>query len=111
MPRESIGEFEQLILLAILRLGDKAYGIPILDEIRVRTGRTVLRPAVYVALRRLEDKGLVRSRMGDPTQERGGRAVKYYALEPEGVALLQESRRALFSMWEGLGPRLDESWP
>ena len=55
MPRESIGEFEQLVLLAILRLGDRAYGIPILEEIRGRTGRSVLRPAVYVALRRLED--------------------------------------------------------
>jgi len=109
MPRESIGEFEQLILLAILRLGDEAYGIPILDEIRARTGRTVLRPAVYVALRRMEDKGLVLSRMGDPTEERGGRAVKVYALEPAGLALLQESRKALFRMWEGLEPRLDES--
>jgi len=109
MPRESIGEFEQLVLLAILRLGDEAYGIPILEEIRVRTGRTVLRPAVYVALRRLEDKGLVWSQMGDSTEERGGRAVKYYRLEPGGLALLRESRRALFSMWEGLEPRLDES--
>ena len=109
MPRESIGEFEQLVLLAILRLGDGAYGIPILEEIRGRTGRSVLRPAVYVALRRLEDKGLVRSRLGGGTEERGGRAVKFYDLEAEGLALLQDSRKALFRMWEGVEPCLDES--
>lgn len=109
MPRESIGEFEHLVLLAILRLGDGAYGIPILEEIRGRTGRSVLRPAVYVALRRLEDKGLVRSRLADPTDHRGGRAVKYYDLEAEGLALLRESRKALFKMWEGLEPLVEES--
>lgn len=109
MSRESIGEFEQLVLLAILRLGDDAYGIPILEEIRTRTGRTVLRPAVYVALRRLEDKDLVWSQMGASTEGRGGRAVKYYRLGPAGLALLRESKRALFCMWEGLEPRLDES--
>ena len=109
MPRESIGEFEQLVLLAILRLGNRAYGIPILEEIRGRTGRTVLRPAVYVALRRLEEKGLVRSRMGDSTDHRGGRVVKYYELEGEGLGLLLESRKALFKMWEGLEPLAEES--
>lgn len=109
MPRESVGEFEQLVLLAILRLGDGAYGIPILEEIRERTGRAVLRPAVYVALRRLEEKELIRSRLADPTNRRGGRPVKYYELEAEGLGLLRESRRALFNMWEGLGPLVDES--
>lgn len=109
MSRESIGEFEQLVLLAILRLGGDAYGLPILEEIRDRTGRRVLRPAVYVALRRLEDKGLVRSRNGDPGAQRGGRPRKYYEVVNEGLALLRESRRALFSMWDGLEPRIDKS--
>ena len=109
MPRESIGEFEQLVLLAILRLGDEAYGIPILEEIRTRTGRSVLRPAVYVALRRLEEKGLVRFRLADPSKRRGGRATKYYQLEAEGLHLLRESRRALFMMWEGLEPLVEQS--
>lgn len=109
MSRESIGEFEQLVLLAILRLGDEAYGIPILEEIRDRTGRSVLRPAVYVALRRLEEKGLVSSRTGDPDGHRGGRPKKFYRVEAPGMGAIRESRKALVSMWEGLEPRLDES--
>lgn len=82
----SIGEFEQLVLLAILRLGDEAYGVSILEEIRTRTGRSVLRPAVYVALGRLEEKGLVVSRTGARLPERGGRARKYYRVLPRAWA-------------------------
>jgi PadR family transcriptional regulator PadR len=108
MPRESVGEFEQLVLLAILRLGPDAYGIPIIEEIRERTGRRVLRPAVYVALRRLEEKGLVRSRLADASVQRGGRPRKYYQVEAEGLALLREAREALTRMWDGLEPRFDE---
>lgn len=104
----SLGEFEQLVLLAILRVGDDAYGVSVLEEIRARTGRSVLRPAVYVTLGRLEEKGLVRSRMGDSRPQRGGRARKYYRVEPAGLALLRESRSALRSMWKGLGAVLDE---
>lgn len=107
MNRESVGEFEQLVLLAILRVGEDAYGIPILEEIRARTGRTVLRPAVYVALRRLEEKGLVRSREGEGPPERGGRPRKLYRVEPQGLELLRDARRALFSMWDGLQSALD----
>lgn len=102
MPRESIGEFEQLVMLAILRLGDEAYGIPIVDEIREQTGRKVLRPAVYVALRRLEEKGLVSSWEGEATPERGGRAKRHFVVEREGLERLRESRRALMNMWAGL---------
>jgi len=109
MPRESVGEFEQLVLLAILRLGAGAYGVPIIQEIRERTDRAVLRPAVYVALRRLEEKGLVRSHLGDSSVRRGGRARKYYAVEAEGLKLLRESRQMLIRMWDGLEPRFDES--
>ena len=108
MSRESIGEFEQLVLLSILRLGDDAYGLPILDEIRTQTGRTVLRPAVYVSLRRLEQKGLVTARTGEPSPERGGRARKYFDVTPEGLGRVQEARRALLSMWDGLNTVLDE---
>lgn len=107
MSRESIGEFEQLVLLAVLRLGDEAYGVSVLEEIRGRTGRTVLRPAVYVALRRLEKKGLLRSREGAPLPERGGRARKFYEVEPAGLELLRESRDSLLNMWEGLQAVLD----
>jgi PadR family transcriptional regulator PadR len=108
MPRESVGEFEQLVLLAILRLGPNAYGIPIIEEIRERAGRAVLRPAVYVALRRLEEKGLVRSRLGDASARRGGRQRKYYEVGAEGLTLLREARQALVRMWDGLEPRFDE---
>jgi DNA-binding PadR family transcriptional regulator len=108
MPRESVGEFEQLVLLAILRLGAGAYGVPIIEEIRAQTGRTVLRPAVYVALRRLEEKGLVRSHQEDANAQRGGRARKYYEVKAEGFELLREARQALARMWDGLEPRFDE---
>ncbi len=108
MTSSSLGEFEQLVLLAILRNGDAAYGVSILEEIRARTGRSVLRPAVYVTLRRLEQKGLVRSRMGERLPERGGRARKYYRVEPAGLALLRASKAALENMWEGLQAALNE---
>lgn len=106
MSRESIGEFEHLVLLSILRLGRHAYSIAILEEIRSRTGRAVLRPAVYVALRRLEEKGLVRSRLDDASDLRGGRARKYYRVEAEGLEMIREARNALVSMWEGLEGRI-----
>lgn len=109
MSRESIGEFEQLVLLAILRLGDGAYGLPIVEEIRTRTGRSVLRPAVYVALRRLEEKGLVRSRAGQASPERGGRARRYFRVTPDGLGRLQDARSALLSMWDGVTALLDET--
>ena len=108
MTIPTIGEFEQLVLLAVLRLGEEAYGVPVLEEIRERTGRSILRPAVYVALGRLEDKGLLRSRQGNPLPERGGRARKYYEVTPAGVGALRETREALLSMWEGLQAILDE---
>ncbi|MFW6198482.1 MAG: PadR family transcriptional regulator [Acidobacteriota bacterium] len=102
MSRDTLGEFEQLVLLAALRLGDEAYTVPIIDEIERRTGRTPTHAAVYVAMRRLEDKGLVRSEKGAPTSERGGRAKRYFRVEPRAVELLREQRDALLSMWEGL---------
>lgn len=102
MPRESIGEFEQLVLLAILRLGDRAYGVPILEELRERTGRAVTRASVYVALRRLEAKGLVASRLGEPSPERGGRAKRYYRVSAAAVRRLRSAHAAFMRMAEGI---------
>ena len=107
MTREALGDVEHLVLLALLRLGGETYGVPILDEIAARTGREVSRPAVYIALRRLESKGYVKSRMGEPTAERGGRAKRYFRLERAGLRLLQDSRAALVRMWKNFEPLLD----
>lgn len=106
MSQQTLGEFEQLVLLAIVQLGNDVYGVPIVDEIERRTGRAVARAAVYVALRRLERKGLISSWMGEPTPERGGKARRCVRIEPEGLQLLRESRRALDRMWSGLDPAL-----
>jgi len=105
-PIPPIGELEQLVLLTILRLGPSAYGVPIVEELRRHTKQPVLRPSVYLALRRLETKGLIRSRLGEPEARRGGRARRHFALEPAGHALLRESRRTLRSLWRGTA--LDE---
>lgn len=102
MADRNLGEFEQLVLLAVLQLGEGAYSVSIVDEIEGRTGREVTHASVYVALRRLEDKGLVRSWMGEPTPERGGRAKRFFAVEPEAIPLLEASRNALLAMWDGL---------
>ena len=98
----ALGELEQLVLLAILRHGDEAYGVPIVEEIEARTGRQVSRTAVYVALTRLEKRGLVSSRMGDPTPERGGKAKRYFRVEPEAIERIKASKHALLQMWEGI---------
>jgi len=102
MPRESLGEFEQLVLLACLRLGDEAYAVPIVDEIAARTGRDASHAAVYVALKRLEKKGLVDSRMSEPVAERGGRSRRCFAVRPEAMEQLRASRDALLNMWDGV---------
>ena len=109
MSRESVGEFEALILLAIIRVGAQAYGVPILEELQRRTNRPILRPAVYVALRRLEKKGLIRSTEGRGGPERGGRARKFYEVAPDGLTVLREARENLLSMWNGLETVLDQS--
>src|SRR4051794_41789193 len=97
-----IGEFEQVVLLAILRLGDDAYAVTVRDEILRCTGRDVSRGSIYITLDRLETKGYLRSRLADSTPERGGRAKRYYALRPRAVEALKESRRALVALWRGL---------
>jgi len=104
MTHQGLGEFEQMVLLAIARLQTDAYGIPIVEEIERRTGRTVARAAVYVTLRRLEEKGFVSSWIGDPTPERGGKGRRYVKLESAGAKALREAKRASERMWQGLDP-------
>lgn len=97
-----MGEFEQLVLLALLRLDNDAYGMEVLEEIQLRTGRDVSYGAVYTTLDRLEQKGYVTHRMGEATPERGGRARKYFRVQPEGRAALRATQEALQVMWEGV---------
>jgi DNA-binding PadR family transcriptional regulator len=97
-----LGELEQIVLLAILRLGDEAYAIPILEQIERQTGRKVARGALYTALARLEQKGCLRSRLGEPLPERGGRARRYFTVTPAAVRALKASRAALLRLWRGL---------
>jgi PadR family transcriptional regulator PadR len=108
---QSLGEFEQMVLLAILHVKGEVYGVPIVEEIESRTGRSVSRAAVYVTLRRLEKRGLVTSWMSEPTRERGGKSRLCVRVEPEGVVLLRESRRAMERMWDDLDPTLLEGRP
>jgi len=104
---DSAGDFEKLLLLAVLRLGDQAYGAAIIDEVSARTGREVSPGAAYVALRRLEDKGMLRSRTGEPTPERGGRAKRYYDVRRDGLAVLKTARHDWEAMLEGLESMLE----
>ena len=106
MTREALGEFEHMILLAILPLGDGVYGVPIVDEIQRRTGRTVAPAAVYVTLRRLEQKGLLTSWMSGSTPERGGKSRRCVKVTGAGLESLRESRKVLDRMWKGLDPKL-----
>jgi len=109
MAPVDLGDTEHLVLLAILRLGSEAYGIPILDEVASRSGRNVSKATVYVALKRLERKGLVSSRMGEATAERGGRAKRYFRLRPSGLKALRESRAMLLDLWRDYEGVLDRA--
>jgi PadR family transcriptional regulator len=100
---DTLGEFEQLVLLAIVRLGEGAYGTTIRREIEEHTSRTIAVGALYTALDRLERKGYVASSMSDPTPQRGGRAKRHFRLRPAGAAALRRSRDALARMWAGVG--------
>jgi DNA-binding PadR family transcriptional regulator len=97
-----LGELEQIVLLAVLRLGTEAYAVPILEEIEAQTGRRIARGALYTALDRLEKKGCLRSRVGEPLPERGGRARRYFTVTPVAVRALKHSRLALQRLWNGL---------
>jgi len=98
----SLGEFEQVVLLAILRLDDKAYGVTIRREIRDCTHRNPAPGALYNTLDRLEDKGMVTSRLGDPTPERGGRSKRLFTVTPHGVESVSRAQRAYQRLMEGI---------
>ena len=106
MSHQGLGEFEQFVLLAIIHLGGESYGVPIVDEIERRTGRSVSRAAVYVTLRRLEEKGLLSSWLGDPSPERGGKARRHVKLEADGARALREARQTADQMWQGVSPAM-----
>jgi PadR family transcriptional regulator PadR len=97
-----LGEFEHLVLLAVLRVGQGAYAVPVRAEIESRAGRTVARGALYTTLDRLEQKGLLRSRLGDPLPERGGRARRYYTVSARGLAALRAARESIDGLSAGL---------
>ena len=99
--RGYLGEFEQVVLLAVMRLGPDAYGVTIMKEIEARTGRAVSIGAIYPTLDRLEAKGFVSSYVGEPTPERGGRSKRHFRLEGAGKKALERSRKILEALWEG----------
>lgn len=102
MARHLLTDFELMILLAALRIGDAAYGVPIAAEIERTGGRRVVVAAVYTALDRLERNGLVTSTIGEPTPERGGRAKRFFRVTTQGMRAVKETQRALVSLWKGI---------
>ena len=106
-PREFLGELEEMVLLAVLRLGAEAYGASVLRELDEQAGREVPRGSVYVTLDRLEEKGLVRSRPGQPTAQRGGRAPRLVSVTAAGMAALRRTRDVRDRLLDGLGGALE----
>lgn len=106
MTRSSLGDLERLVLLCVVRLGDGTYGAEIQRELEERTNRNVTPGTIYPTLDRLERKGLVRSWMGEPTAERGGRAKRHYALLPEGLTMAAEAWAEQRALVEGIEERL-----
>lgn len=108
MGRESLGEFELQVLLAILRLGAESYSVPIVLELEERTERSVAPAAVYIALRRLEKKDLVTSRLSTAAPEDGGRPRRYFKLSKAAFERLREEQRTMARLWEGVGAVLEQ---
>jgi PadR family transcriptional regulator PadR len=106
MTREFLGGFELLVLLALIRVDDEAYGVPIAEAIEQSSGRDVAMASVYITLDRLERKGFVSSRLGEPTAERGGRAKTYFRITAKGLKEVRRARRTLVRLWQGV-PQLD----
>ncbi len=107
--QEFLSEFEFLVLASAARLGDDAYAVTIRQEIASRTGRKVSRGSVYVTLDRMAQKGFVKSSLGEPTPERGGKSKRYYRLTTRGISAVQNSKRAFLAMVENLDPLLRRS--
>ncbi len=102
-----LGEFEQMLLLAAMRLEDEAYGVKLMEELENRVGRRVSRGSVYVTLDRMEDKGWISSELSASRPERGGRPRRIVHVTPRGLAVLRKSRAALLDLWDGLEEALD----
>ena len=107
MSQDYLGEFEQMVLLSIMRLDDTAYGLAVKDELESVVGRTPSSGGLYTTLDRMEKKGLVESYAGEGSQDRGGRPRRYLRLTPEGQLLLARSRNSLLALWDGLEGALD----
>jgi DNA-binding PadR family transcriptional regulator len=105
---EQLGGFEHVVLLALVRMGDSAYGVTIRQELEERLGRHISIGSVYATLDRLEEKGFAKSRLGDATPERGGRPKRFFSITGDGVAALSDTRRVLVRLWNGLKVR--EAW-
>jgi DNA-binding PadR family transcriptional regulator len=103
---DSLSNFELMVMLVLIRLKDEAYGVPISKEISKQSGRDVPVGSVYATLERLEEKGLAKSEVGDPTPERGGRAKRYFAVTGKGLRVIRETQRTLVELWTGL-PELE----
>jgi DNA-binding PadR family transcriptional regulator len=111
MPPAALGDFEQLVLLALVRLGPEAYGASVVSTIEQHGGREVSMSAVHTTLERLEAKGLLRSHVGDPTPQRGGKRKRHYAPTPAGLAALRASYRTWRGLVDGLEQVLTSSKP
>ena len=109
MGRDRLGEFEHRVLLATLRLGGEAYSVPLVLELEERTGREVSQSSVFIALQRLEKKGLLSSRIDESTKATTGRVRRYFQLTPTALERLRESRRDLMALWDGVAAMLDEA--
>ena len=102
MSREVLGNFELMIMLALIRLGQDAYGVPVSKTLEESMGREVPLGSVYAALERLEEKGFVSSRIGEPTPERGGRAKRYFRATAKGLREVRMARGTLIKLWQGI---------
>jgi DNA-binding PadR family transcriptional regulator len=107
MSQDYLGEFEQMVLLSIMRLGSDAYGLAVRDELESVAGRSPSSGSLYTTLDRMERKGLVESLAGDPSPARGGRPRRYVRVTAEGRELLTRSRSTLLALWDGLEGALD----
>jgi PadR family transcriptional regulator PadR len=108
MPREALGELEHRVMLAILRLGGEAYSVSVAEEIEERTGRRVAQSAVFIAMRRLEGKGLLSSRLEEEVDGRPDRVRRHYRPTAAGMERVRDTRRDLVSMWDGIETLVEE---
>jgi DNA-binding PadR family transcriptional regulator len=109
MSKELLGEFEHQVLLALMHQGSEGYSVPVIEELEARTGRDIAPAAVYIALKRLEEKGLVVSRLRHAPRAEGGRQRRYFAATEEGKARLAAAREAYLSLWAGLEGELERA--